>query len=123
MKPPKKFNIDKHLCIKTHRTIRNDNTVAINGKLYQIEEGAQTKKVVVEERLDGSMHIIGEGKNLKYKEITVRPLKETSCAKKLNHKPAAPAAQDHPWRKTPMQLNNKWIWEERLLTNRTFLLW
>ncbi|MBF0321282.1 MAG: hypothetical protein HQL01_15945 [Nitrospirae bacterium] len=108
VKLPRNFNIDKHLCIKTHRTLRNDNTVALNGKLYQVEEAMKTKKVVVENRLDGSMRIIGDGKSLKYRKITVRPMKETSAARKTHSQPVVD--KDHPWRKNQKQLNNKWIW-------------
>ncbi len=108
VKLPRNFNIDKHLCIKTHRTLRNDNTVALNGKLYQVEEATKAKKVVVEDRLDSSMHIIGNGKNLKYKEITVRPIKKATADRKINSPVAV--ANDHPWRKHQKQLNRKWIW-------------
>jgi hypothetical protein len=32
---PKYFNLDKYLCIKTERTVRKDNTITHNGKLYR----------------------------------------------------------------------------------------
>lgn len=35
---PKETNLDNILCIKTERTVRNDNTIAHKKKLYQIEE-------------------------------------------------------------------------------------
>ena len=38
VKLPRHFNLDKYLCIKTERTVRNDNTIAHNGRLYQIED-------------------------------------------------------------------------------------
>lgn len=100
VKPPACFDLDKHLCIKTERTLRNDNTVACNGKLYQIEGRGGAKKVTIEERLNGSVHIIGNGVGLKYREITVRPRKEAApkTDKKAYHRPAAPS-KDHPWRK------------------------
>ncbi len=97
---PKHFNLDKHLCIKTERTLRDDNTVALSGKLYQVEERSSAKKVVIEERLDGSMHIMGNGAELKYRKITERPKKE-AAAKTLKraYKQSAAPAKDHPWRK------------------------
>jgi len=111
VKLPKYFNLDKHLCIKTERTIRNDNTVAYNGKLYQIEERSSTKKVMVEERLDGSVHIIGANKSLSYREITERPRKEAAARteKRAYHQPAAPA-KDHPWRKRQRPLDDRYVW-------------
>lgn len=33
---PKGLNIDKILCIRTERTLRNDSAISHNGKLYQI---------------------------------------------------------------------------------------
>ncbi len=97
---PKHFNFDKYLCIKTERTIRNDNTIALNGKLYQIEQRSNTKKVVVQEKLDGSMHIMSGNKSLKYKEIAERPKKEAAARKdkRAYNQPAAPV-KDHPWKK------------------------
>ena len=77
VKLPRHFDLDKYLCIKTERTIRNDNTIALDGRLYQIEERGG-KKVVVEERIDGSLHMISKGVALKYKEITERPKKEVA---------------------------------------------
>ena len=74
VKLPHHIDLDKYLCIKTERTIRNDNTIALNGGLYQIEERGG-KKVVVVEKLDGSLHMISTGVSLKYKEITERPKK------------------------------------------------
>ena len=32
------MNLDRILCIKTERTLRNDFTVAHNGTLYQIQD-------------------------------------------------------------------------------------
>ena len=74
---PRHIDLDRYLCIKTERTIRNDNTIALDGRLYQLEERGG-KKVVVEERLDGSLHMISKGVSLKYKEITERPKKEVA---------------------------------------------
>jgi len=97
---PKDFNLDKYLCIKTGRSIRNDNTLAHDGKLYQIQESG-TKKVIVEERIDGSMHILRKGKALKYHEITERPTKQKVVKEdqRIYNRPRKPS-QDHPWKKS-----------------------
>jgi len=97
VKPPKRFNLDKHLCVKTVRTVRNDNTIAHNGKLYQIEERATTKKVIVKERFNGSLHIVSDGNSLKYSEITERPEKEKQTRKAKPGKAHVPP-MDYPWR-------------------------
>lgn len=109
VKPPAYFDLDRHLCLKTERTLRNDNTVAHKGKLYQIEERSTAKRVTVEERLDGSVRIMGNEVSLKYREITERPKKAAAMIPKrtYNH-PAAPA-KDHPWQKQ-RPVNDKWVW-------------
>ncbi|WP_420265682.1 ISNCY family transposase [Candidatus Magnetominusculus dajiuhuensis] len=109
VKPPRNYNLDKHLCIKTPRVISNDNTVSNGTQLYQIEEKTKEKNVVVEDRVDGSMRITCDGKSLRYSKITVRPIKERTAARKTTSQ-QAPAAKDHPWRKSLKQLKNKWVW-------------
>lgn len=96
---PRHFNWDKYLCIKDQRTIRNDNTIAYNRKLYQLEEN-NSKKVHIEKRIDGSLLIISKGRALKYKEITERPKQVVSVKKDLRayNRPLKPS-KDHPWKK------------------------
>ena len=80
------------------RTVRNDNTIAYNGKLYQIEEDAGAKKVTVEERVNGSLHIVSNTKSLKYREITERPKKEASDKRPPKQRKSYAPPKDHPWR-------------------------
>jgi transposase len=97
---PRQVDLNRYLCIKTERTIRNDNTIALDGRLYQLEERGG-KKVVVEERLDGSLRMISKGVSLKYREITQRPEKEVvpkTDARKFNQPPKP--AKDHPWKRS-----------------------
>jgi hypothetical protein len=96
----KEINLDRILCIKTERVLRNDFTIAHNSKLYQIEGNIRADKVVVEERIDGSLLITHKDKILKFKEITTRPKKKEPKKtyefrlKRLYGPPPA----DHPWR-------------------------
>ena len=92
--------LDRILCIKEERTVKNDFTIAHNGTLYQIEQATRAKKVTVEERLDGTLHITYKGQDLRYREITKKPTKETSEAPLLlrEKKPWIPPV-DHPWKK------------------------
>lgn len=96
---PKGLNLDKILCIKTERVLKNDFTISYECKLYQIKDKINAKKVVVEIRTDGSMFVSYSGVNLRYKEIIMKPLKEN----KWPSKPALPRtyvpAADHPWRR------------------------
>jgi transposase len=97
---PRHVDLDRYLCIKTERTLRKDNTIALDGRLYQIEERGG-KKVVVEERLDGSMLMFSNGTSLTYKELTERPQKEVipkTDARKFNR--SQKPSKDHPWKKS-----------------------
>ena len=92
------IDLNKILCKKTEHALRNDFTVAHEKKLYQIESNIRTKKVVVEERVDGSMLITHKGIALKFKKITTRPERieqPKPCLPKRVHTPPA----DHPWRR------------------------
>lgn len=95
---PNGLDIDGILCIKTERGLRNDFTVTHNCKLYQIEDTLRTKKVTVEERLNGRMFITHKGKALRFKEINSRPFKEKPQKPFKIRKRYIPP-KDHPWRK------------------------
>jgi len=104
VKPGRGFNLDQCLCLKTDRTVRNDNTVAHEGKLYQITEKTLSRKVVVEERLDGSVHIRCNGVSVKYREITERPPKANPPQPPRRTTSPAPPSKDHPWRTSPLKV-------------------
>lgn len=94
---PRSIDLNKVLCIRTNRTVRNDHTIAHNKKLYQIEERTMSKKVVVEERIDGRMVIVGQGKALRYRQINERPeIKKKLTVRKKQQAYVPP--KDHPWR-------------------------
>ena len=89
---------DRILCIKEERTVKNDFTIAHNCSLYQIEQATRAKKVTVEERLDGSLHITYKGQDLRYREITKQPAEGIEAPLLLRErKPRIPPA-DHPWK-------------------------
>ena len=99
VKPERGFNLDRSLCIRTNRTVRNDNTIAHEGKLYQITERVTSRKVIVEERVNGSLHICRDGVSLRCKEIKERPKKVTEFkSPRVSRTPSVPP-RDHPWRK------------------------
>jgi len=103
----KGVNLDRILCIKTQRTLRNDNTVAHEGKLYQVEEAIKGEKVIIEQRIDGSMKITYKGEVLRYREITQRPLRQQKPASKIRRHKSSVLAADHPYRKTQERLFKK----------------
>ena len=95
---PKGLDLDRIFSIKEEATVRNDFTVRYNKKLYQILENPGTKKVAIEERLNGKLYIYYKDKQLKYKLIDTKPEKP-----KIEYKPRRvyiPPA-DHPF-KGPM---------------------
>lgn len=96
---PKGLNLDKILCIKTERVLRNDFTISYEGKLYQVKDKINAKKVIVEIRTNGSMFVTYSGVNLKYKEIAIKPLRENRQASKPMPPRVHVPAADHPWRR------------------------
>ena len=103
---PEDMDLDRVLCIKTKRVMRNDFTIAYNGKLYQIEDNVRARDVIVEERIDGSMLITHKERFLRYKEIKKHTKAEQErkphvLTVRKNYKPSA----DHPWRRfTPCRM-------------------
>ena len=106
---PKGLKLDKVLCIRTVRTVRNDNTIGHNRKLYQLKEAFPKKsKVTVEERVDGSMLITHKEVSIKYKAIDVRPEKAHKEKLKVRRSTAHIPSADHPWRKLPIKEKKLW---------------
>lgn len=95
---PKDINLDKVLCIKTERLLRNDFTIAHNRKLYQIEDKTKAQKVTVEEKIDGKMIITYKGDSLRFKEITQRPERQNKPQHVFHAKKKYIPPSDHPWR-------------------------
>ena len=96
---PKGINLDRILCVKTERTLRNDFTVAHNCKLYQIEDNTRAGKVIVEDRIDGSMIIARKDKIFGFKEIARPPKKAEEKPRYIfKLKKVYVPPKDHPWR-------------------------
>jgi hypothetical protein len=95
----REVDLDGILCMKTERTLRNDFTVAHNNKFYQVEDHIHTSKVIVQDRLDGSIRITYKNRDLRFREISERPRteKKPSCVERVR-KSSTPAP-NHPWRK------------------------
>ena len=99
---PKGIDLDKILCVKTERALRNDFTIAHDKKLYQILNNVAAKKVMVEERIDGSMIIRYKETSLKFKEIKTASDRLEPKKKAYEFKPRRvyiPPA-NHPWKRS-----------------------
>lgn len=94
---------------QTERTIQNDFTLRFNNQWYQLlkEQPATVRpqdKVLLEERLDGSLYIRLRGKYLNYQILPAKPEKlikqpwVIAASQKTERKSCKPSP-DHPWRK------------------------
>jgi transposase len=96
---PRGMDLNAFLCIKTERTLRNDFTVAHNHKLYQIQDATKASKVIVQDRMDGSTRITYQGRALRFKEITERPIRENKQPVATKRRKTYIPPADHPWRR------------------------
>lgn len=103
-KIPAGMNLDRILCLKEQRTLRNDWTIAYQGKLYQVLGSTRAKTVSCEKRIDGTLRLYDQSQNLKFKEIMPRSkmkpsLKLSDFPFVLKQKKPSIPPLDHPWRK------------------------
>ena len=96
---PQGMDLNGILCIKTERTLRNDFTVVHNHKLYQIQDATKASKVIVQDRMDGSMRVTYQGQALRFREITERPIRENNHPVATKRRKAYIPPADHPWRR------------------------
>jgi hypothetical protein len=92
-------DLDGILCIKTERTLRNDFTVAHHNKFYQVEDHINTSKVIVQDRLDGSLRITYKNRALRFREISERPKTEKTPSFVVRVRKSSTPETNHPWRK------------------------
>jgi hypothetical protein len=92
------LDLDAILCIKTERTLRNDFTVAHNRKLYQVEDKVHTSKVMVQDRMDGSIHITHKNRALRFREITEKPMTEKRASPVVRIRKSSTPSMNHAWR-------------------------
>ena len=97
---PGGMDLDWVFCKKVFRTLKNDNTIAFEGKHYQVINRTASRRITIEISLNGSLRISCGKKQLKYKELESRPKEviERFLGKSASHvaKRHAPRA-DHPW--------------------------
>ena len=109
------------LSMKTKKSLGNDGVIRHNSRFYQIEGISRTiKSVIVEERLDGSMHIRNNGSFLRYREIDPKLIRRPTVSKKQATKPrkAYMPVKDFPWKRRFFPDNRcKQAVDEPVLTN------
>jgi len=105
-----KNNLDAVFSRQDTRTVRSDFTLSFNRQWHQLLQDqpatiCKQDKVIVEERLDGSIHFRLRGKYLNFGLLPERPKKmETPWIIPANKKPAYVPSADHPWRKKFIQV-------------------
>jgi len=98
-------NLDKIFSVQSERQIKNDFTVQFKNSWYQLDEIQPTTvfrkdKVLIEERLDNSIHISKKEKELNFKKLPARPEKIKTNLVALTPKKSdwTPPA-NHPWKR------------------------
>ena len=105
-----RHDLDAILSIQTPRSVFNDFTVRYKTKFYQIGPDQKVRvypkaKVLLQERLDGSIHLVFKGRYLTYQN-TAKPVCPTPRIK-IKPKPVPKKAmiyaptRNHPWKKYP----------------------
>lgn len=95
---PAQRELDRILCLKTPRALRRDWTVAHHGQLYQVHDQLRAKRVVVEERVDGTLRITHQGQALLYHRIVARPVKAAEPPPIASPRRWLKPPPDHPWK-------------------------
>ncbi len=93
------LDLDAILCIKTERVLRKDSTVAHNRKLYQVEDHLHTPKVMVQDRLDGSIRITYKNRSLRFREINERLIAEKKPLPVVRMRKSSTPSIQNPWRR------------------------
>ena len=92
------MDLDRILCIKTERTVRNDMTVRHGSKLYQIEEKVNAAKISVQDWLNGTVHMIYKNREVKFREIQERPKPEKRPLPiRISARKYSSPAPNNPW--------------------------
>ena len=98
------LDLRRIFCFEEERLIDNDWTIRWKRRIFQVVKDNKVlprarTKVVVQEWLDGTIHIVYRGEELRYKEIAKKPVRQkrrvnVAVPRKIYRPPA-----DHPWRK------------------------
>ncbi len=98
-------NLDAIFSVQSIRQVKNDFTVQFKNHWYQLSKNQpatirRQEKVLIEERLDGSLAIRLRGKYLNFKLLPAKPekIKESPFALPAKGTAYVPAP-DHPWRR------------------------
>jgi transposase len=97
--------IDNIFSIKTYRKVNNDFTIRFKGKWYQLKEQQPTlvlrkDQILIEEHLDGRLHMKLKNHYLDFTELPERPAKIKMHVTGLTKQSQAwKPPMNHPWKK------------------------
>lgn len=94
---PTGLDVKAVLALKTSRVLRRDRTVAHGGQLYQVQTRVRATQVVVEERVDGTLRMLHQGRPLIYQPILQRPRPVLPPRPARRPRPLVKPATTHPW--------------------------
>lgn len=96
---PGNDKLDSILCTKEDRIVRKDSTIRYKNKYYLLTDirTRTIKKIVVEERLDSSIHINHKGIYLQYKEVEPSIKVSMIMDKPIKTKKINKAEKNHTW--------------------------
>ncbi len=100
---PEGLDLRTVFCFEEERVVANDWTVRWKNRMFQITRGDTVlpparRKVIVQEWLDGSIHIEYRGNEVQFKEIAARPHQEKQPVKVSGEITCYKPPADHPWR-------------------------
>lgn len=90
--------LNRSLCLKTTRCLRNDFTLAYQKQLYQIHDTVRATHVHVEEHLDGTLRITHHGRPLDFHAIAARPMPVAEAPRRPRASRPVTPKPNHPWR-------------------------
>jgi len=99
------FDLDAICSLQETRAVANDYTIRYHNQTYQITQrplpaGLRHSRVIVERRLDASLHLRWKNRYLAFQPIPTRANREASTPP-TTHTPRCPVkpAANHPWRR------------------------
>jgi transposase len=101
---PEGLDLRTVFCFEEERMVDNDWTVRWDNRIFQIVKESRVlpparKKVMLQEWLDGSIHIFYRGGEVTYKEINERPAKTKQTVSMPSTAISYVPPADHPWRR------------------------
>ena len=96
--------LDEVLCWEEARVVLNDWCVCWRNRVFQLSErhealGLAGRKVVVREKLDGSVQVLSGGHKLHWKELARRPERAAAANEPIRNNKRYVPPPEHPWKR------------------------